>query len=45
MNSEEIKRMVKSPMFKNMMGDQAEEIEHMLEKDPNMVTQMMGYWK
>jgi hypothetical protein len=35
---------VKSPMFKNMMGDQAEDIEKMME-DPAMVNQMAGFWK
>jgi len=31
-----LKNMVKSPMFKNMMGDQADEIEKMME-DPAMI--------
>ena len=44
MNAEEIKKMVKSPMFKNMMGDQAEEIEKQMQ-DPKMVQKMTGFWK
>ena len=39
-----IKNMVKSPMFKEMMGDQAEDIEKMME-DPSMVNKMTGFWK
>ena len=45
MNETEIKQLVKSPMFKNMMGEQAEDIEKMVDKDPAMVKQMMGFWK
>jgi hypothetical protein len=44
MKKEEIMKMMKSPMFKNMMGDQAEDIEKLAE-DPKMVNQMTGFWK
>ena len=32
-------------MFRRMMGDEADNIEEMLEKDPSMMNQMVGYWK
>ena len=35
MNKEELMTMVKSPMFKSVMGDQAEDIEKMM-ADPSM---------
>ena len=31
-------------MFKNLMGDQAEDVEKLL-GDPKMVNQMTGFWK
>lgn len=44
MNNEDIIRMVKSPMFKNLMGDQAEDIAKLVD-DPKMANQMTGFWK
>lgn len=35
MTPEQIKTMVKSPMFRQMMGDEADNIEKMIQ-DPNM---------
>ena len=32
-------------MFKRMMGDEYDNIEEMLDKDPAMMNQMLGYWK
>jgi hypothetical protein len=36
--------MVNSPMFRDMMGDNVEDIDKMM-KDPAMVNQMTGFWK
>lgn len=44
MNQDHIQSIVNSPMFKEMMGDQAESIDKMME-DPKMVNQMSGFWK
>lgn len=32
-------------MFQKMMGDEAENIGEMLDKDPKMINQMTGMWK
>lgn len=36
--------MMKNPMFKNMMGDHADDVEKLLD-DPKTVQQMSGFWK
>ena len=39
-----IAQLTKSPMFRDMMGDQAEEIEKQMQ-DPKMAQKMSGFWK
>ena len=45
MNEEQLKQMVNSPMFQNMMGDEADNIKGMIDKDPSMIKQLSGFWK
>ena len=45
MNPEQIKQLVKSPMFKSMLGDDAEAVAGTIDKDPKMLQQLMGFWK
>jgi len=45
MNAEEIKKMVKTPMFKRMMGEDAPDVDKMFAKDPNLLNQMTGMWR
>ena len=37
MNPEQIKQLVKSPMFKSMLGDDAESVAASVDKDPKML--------
>lgn len=36
--------MVKSPMFREAMGEEAENVEKLIE-DPDMLKQMTGFWR
>ena len=45
MNQDQIKALVKSPMFKGMLGDDADAVAAQIDKDPKMVSQLMGFWK
>ena len=45
MTPEQIKTLVHSPMFKGMLGDDAEAIAAQVDKDPKMLQQLMGFWK
>ena len=45
MNSEEIKKMVNTPMFKRMMGEDAPDVDKMFKDDPNLANQMTGMWR
>ena len=44
MTPEQLKTLVKSPMFRDAMGDEADNVEKMCE-DPEMMKQMTGFWK
>lgn len=44
MTPEQLKQMVNSPMFKDMMGDEAENISKMMENKDTQ-KQMLGFWK
>jgi hypothetical protein len=32
-------------MFKGMLGDDADAVAAQIDKDPQMVSQLMGFWK
>ena len=44
MTPEQLKQMVKSPMFREAMGDEADNVEKLCE-DPETMKQMTGFWK
>lgn len=44
MDKDQMKAMMKNPMFRNMMGDEADAVEKLLD-DPKTVQQMAGFWK
>lgn len=44
MDKEQMLSMMNNPMFKNMMGDQADEVVKLLDDDKT-VQQMSGFWK
>ena len=44
MTPEQLKTLVKSPMFRDAMGDEADNVEKMCE-DPETMKQMTGFWK
>ena len=44
MDAKEIAKLVKSPMFRDMMGDQADDIEKSM-NDPAMAQKMAGFWR
>lgn len=45
MTAEQIKTLCASPMFKSMLGDDADAIAAQLDKDPAMLQQLLGFWK
>ena len=44
MSTDQLKKMVKSPMFREAMGDEADNVEKLMD-DPAMANQMTGFWK